>query len=118
MKNSVNGQDNGLSENIKNRMSLNFYSSMKNVLKSEIESQKSEALFFVAFEIIIKDSGVGISPEDIDKMFIKFNMIGNRFANKTGTGLGLSICKHFINKMGGDVKVVSDGIGHGTSFII
>ena len=35
-----------------------------------------------------------------------------------GTGLGLSICKHFITKMGGDVKVESEGIGHGTSFII
>jgi signal transduction histidine kinase len=35
-----------------------------------------------------------------------------------GTGLGLSICKHFITKMGGDVKIHSDGIGHGTSFII
>ena len=45
-------------------------------------------------------------------------MVGNRENNKTGTGLGLSICKHFITKMGGDVKVESKGIGHGTSFVI
>ena len=45
-------------------------------------------------------------------------MVGNRDSNKQGTGLGLSICKHFITKMGGDVKVESEGIGHGTSFVI
>lgn len=46
-------------------------------------------------------------------------MVGNSSdGNKQGTGLGLSICKHFITKMGGDVKVQSEGIGHGTSFVI
>ena len=45
-------------------------------------------------------------------------MVGNREENKQGTGLGLSICKHFITKMGGDVKVESEGRGKGTSFII
>ena len=46
-------------------------------------------------------------------------MVGNsQDGNKQGTGLGLSICKHFITKMGGDVKVQSEGDGHGTSFII
>jgi signal transduction histidine kinase len=46
-------------------------------------------------------------------------MLGNNQGGEMkGTGLGLSICKHFITKMGGDVKVESEGIGHGTSFII
>jgi signal transduction histidine kinase len=38
--------------------------------------------------------------------------------NKQGTGLGLSICKNILEKMGGEVKVESEGIGHGTCFII
>jgi signal transduction histidine kinase len=38
--------------------------------------------------------------------------------NKQGTGLGLSICKNIIEKMGGEVRVESAGIGHGTCFII
>jgi signal transduction histidine kinase len=38
--------------------------------------------------------------------------------NKTGTGLGLSICKNIIEKMGGTVKVESEGESKGTTFII
>lgn len=38
--------------------------------------------------------------------------------NNRGTGLGLSICKRIIEKMGGTVRVESEGIGHGTQFII
>ena len=38
--------------------------------------------------------------------------------NNQGTGLGLSICKNIIEKMGGTVNVESDGIGHGTKFVI
>jgi len=38
--------------------------------------------------------------------------------NKSGTGLGLSICKNIIEKMGGSVRVESEGIGFGTTFII
>ena len=38
--------------------------------------------------------------------------------NKSGTGLGLSICKNIIEKMGGSVRVESEGIGLGTTFII
>ena len=51
----------------------------------------------MAYEIIIKDNGRGIAPEDLSKLFIKFNTISNNEGlNKKGTGLGLSICKHFI----------------------
>jgi len=38
--------------------------------------------------------------------------------NNQGTGLGLSICKHIIEKMGGNVKVESEGKDKGTQFII
>ena len=76
-------------------------------------------MYYIAYEIIIKDNGRGIAKEDISKLFIKFNTISNNEGlNKKGTGLGLSICKHFILKMGGDVHVESDGIGHGTTFVI
>jgi signal transduction histidine kinase len=67
----------------------------------------------------IKDSGMGISPENINKLFLNFGKLADPSGcNKTGTGLGLSICKHLIEKMGGKVNVQSEGVGKGTTFII
>ena len=62
---------------------------------------------------------MGISKENINKLFLNFGKLADpQGCNKTGTGLGLSICKHLIEKMGGKVKVNSDGQGKGTTFII
>ena len=67
----------------------------------------------------IIDSGPGIKAEDIDKLFINFSKLADKDgSNKQGTGLGLSICKHIIETMGGDVKVESKGLGHGSTFIV
>jgi signal transduction histidine kinase len=67
----------------------------------------------------IRDTGMGISRENIGKLFLNFGKLADPSGcNKTGTGLGLSICKHLIEKMGGKVKVESEGIGKGTTFII
>ena len=53
---------------------------------------------------------MGISKENINKLFLNFGKLADPSGcNKTGTGLGLSICKHLIEKMGGNVKVNSDG---------
>ncbi len=75
--------------------------------------------YFVSFEIYIKDSGLGIRKEDINKLFLNFGKLADKEGmNKSGTGLGLSICKNIIEKMGGSVRVESEGIGFGTTFII
>ena len=75
--------------------------------------------YFVSFEIYIKDSGLGIKKEDINKLFLNFGKLAdNEGMNKSGTGLGLSICKNIIEKMGGSVRVESEGIGFGSTFII
>ena len=67
----------------------------------------------------IRDTGMGISRENLGKLFLNFGKLADPSGcNKTGTGLGLSICKHLIEKMGGKVKVQSEGIGKGTTFII
>lgn len=75
--------------------------------------------YYVSFEILIKDSGLGISKKNQGKLFLNFSKLADEQGlNKTGTGLGLSICKHLIEKMGGEVKVLSEGVGHGTTFVI
>lgn len=67
----------------------------------------------------IKDTGVGIDPKEMDKLFSKFSR--TKDANKknvTGTGLGLYVAKKMVTAHGGDIKVESEGLGKGTRFII
>ncbi|MBA7565918.1 Adaptive-response sensory-kinase SasA [subsurface metagenome] len=67
-------------------------------------------------EISISDTGVGIKPENLDKLFkIDVNYLTKGTANETGTGLGLILCKEFINKNGGEIWVESE-FGKGSIF--
>lgn len=73
---------------------------------------------YVNLEIIIIDSGIGISPENLKNLFIDFGKLQDTEGrNKNGTGLGLSISKKIIEQMGGKVSV-SSKIGVGTQFKI
>ena len=67
-------------------------------------------------EIIIKDSGVGISKKKQSKLFdISEKTLTEGTENETGTGLGLILCKEFVEKHGGKIWVESE-IGIGSSF--
>jgi K+-sensing histidine kinase KdpD len=73
---------------------------------------------YIKFEIRIQDSGLGISPENLSKLFMNFSKLDEHAeGNKRGTGLGLSICKSLIELMGGSVKVESE-LNVGTTFIM
>ena len=96
---------------------------MENNQRSSVMTDKESIenldLYYISFQIRITDSGQGIAPEDIKKLFINFSKLADHNGNnKQGTGLGLSICKHVVEQMGGDVKVESQGLGHGATFII
>lgn len=93
----------------------------KRINSEEVRSTnvEHEEQYFVSYEILIKDSGLGIKKEDLGKLFLNFGKLADKEGNnKSGTGLGLSICKNIIEKMGGSVRVESEGIGMGTTFII
>ena len=65
----------------------------------------------------VKDTGVGIAPEDLDKVFEKFRQVGDTLTDKPkGTGLGLPICKEIIEHHGGRIWVES-APGIGSTFI-
>ena len=64
-------------------------------------------------EFSVTDTGTGISPDKIRKVFDRF-IKGDNFTQ--GTGLGLSICKSIIEKMGGTISVESV-YGQGASFM-
>ncbi len=64
-------------------------------------------------EFYVKDTGTGISPEKVDKVFERF-VKANNFVQ--GTGLGLSICKTIIEKLEGTISVTSE-VGKGSTFV-
>lgn len=58
--------------------------------------------------VAVKDKGVGIAPEDMDKLFEKFNRIHNHLSTHVGgTGLGLYWAKKIVDLHGGIIKVTS-----------
>ncbi len=64
----------------------------------------------------VKDSGIGIAPEDQPKVFEKFKQVGDTLTDKPkGTGLGLPICKEIVEYHGGRIWVESEP-GHGSTF--
>ena len=62
--------------------------------------------------INIKDSGTGISEQDIDKIFNRFYQSGNevKYAvyGQSGTGIGLYLCKRIINQSGGEIYAMNN----------
>jgi signal transduction histidine kinase len=65
----------------------------------------------------VVDTGIGIKPEDMDKLFQPFHQIDTSPARQyEGTGLGLSICKRLVEMLGGEIWAESDGEGRGSRF--
>ena len=66
-------------------------------------------------EIFVKDTGTGISNENIKHLFSNNYFTTNGTANESGTGLGLMLCKEFLAKNGGEIFVESE-VGKGSKF--
>lgn len=73
-----------------------------------------ESLQELNFEV--RDTGIGISEQNIDTLFVPFTQIDSTATRKhSGTGLGLSICRKIIEEMGGRIWIESV-LGKGSSF--
>lgn len=67
------------------------------------------------FRVSVTDTGPGIAPEDIGRLFIPFERILGSGHTTEGIGLGLSICERLVKLMGGEIGVESE-VGKGSTF--
>jgi signal transduction histidine kinase len=68
--------------------------------------------------LAVTDTGIGMTPEQMGKLFQEFSQASSTTASKYGgTGLGLAISKRFSQMMGGDITVKSEP-GRGSTFTI
>jgi signal transduction histidine kinase len=67
--------------------------------------------------ISIKDSGIGLPPEQLAQLFQPFNRLGQEVGVEEGTGLGLVVSKQLVELMGGTIGVEST-VGEGSEFWI
>lgn len=62
-----------------------------------------------AVRLQVSDTGIGIKPEDLPKLFLPFRQIDSGLTRMhEGTGLGLAICRRLAMLMGGTISVTSD----------
>ena len=110
-----------------------FVNSDVNILNSTLQNLISNAIKFTKpggkitisaiisrenVELTVADTGVGISKDDFEKLFMidtQHSTLGTD--RESGTGLGLIICKELIEMQGGKIRAKSI-LGEGTSFTI
>ncbi len=81
-----------------------------------IDSQTSQDKCLLT--IIVEDTGIGMTKEDIDMLFVKFQRFEmDKNINIAGTGLGMAIAKGLVELMNGEINVQSE-YGEGTTFTI
>jgi CheY-like chemotaxis protein len=92
---------------------VKFTDSGEIVVSTELLKQDEAGL---AIKFSVRDTGIGLTEEQIGKLFQAFGQADTSTTRKFGgTGLGLTISKRLVNMMGGEIWVESEP-GHGTTF--
>ena len=70
-------------------------------------------------EIAVADTGIGIKPEDLGRLFQPFVRLDAALGSRAeGTGLGLALTKHLVELHGGQIVAASEGEGRGSTFTV
>ena len=102
--------------NFTKRIIINLLSNAIKFTESGTVTIEAKSLDRENIAIVVSDTGVGIAPEDRDKIFQAFRQADQTFTRQhSGTGLGLAITQSLVKMMKGTISVQSE-LGRGTSF--
>jgi signal transduction histidine kinase len=69
--------------------------------------------------VSIKDTGIGIQPSDLTKVFDMFTQVDGSFQRRqSGLGIGLALAKMFVELHDGTISAYSAGLGAGSEFVV
>ena len=90
---------------------------MSNAVKYTVSGNVTITVDREKKQLSISDTGIGISPEDLPRIFEKGYTGYNGRADKTSTGIGLYLCREITKKLGHGIMITSE-IGKGTDVTI
>jgi signal transduction histidine kinase len=88
------------------------YNRRNGTVQVEVSNEKRGRI-----RISVRDTGIGLSDEQIEKLFQPFERVGAEYSGVDGVGIGLAITRRLIEAMGGEVGVQSVA-GEGSTFWI
>ncbi|SDB58043.1 Signal transduction histidine kinase [Flavobacteriaceae bacterium MAR_2010_188] len=93
---------------------------LSNAIKNTAKGGSIQVSFLTqtkSWELCVQDSGSGIAPKDLAKIFDRYFQVPDNSDTHTGSGIGLSLTKDLVEKLDGQISVTSQ-IGKGTEFRI
>ncbi|MED5621938.1 sensor histidine kinase [Ideonella sp. BN130291] len=80
-----------------------------------VSAQPAAAAGISRMRFEVEDSGIGIAPHELERIFRAFEQAGNGLQQRQGVGLGLAISRELVRAMGGELRVRST-LGEGSTF--
>jgi CheY-like chemotaxis protein len=114
---SVQGDPYRLHQILYNLIGNAFKFTEEGQISVEVSCPKKDGMDPVLMSFTIRDTGIGIAPEDQQQIFEQFYQVSQFHPNIRGTGLGLSITKRLVDLMGGTISIESD-VGAGSQFTV
>jgi hypothetical protein len=87
-------------------------------IKFQVQSEtimEKRSCYRLRFQV--EDTGIGIVPEHLDRIFLPFEQVSDWKHKSEGAGVGLSLTKQLVSLMGGQVQIESQ-LGKGSKFVV